>query len=57
MMTDTILKTTKKKIDKTDILDQIRRQIITMELMPGEPLDEVEISRNWEFHELLCGKY
>ncbi len=43
MMTDTILKTTKKKIDKTDILDQIRRQIITMELMPGEPLDEVEI--------------
>ena len=29
-----------KKIDKNDILDQLRRRIITMDLTPGEPLDE-----------------
>ena len=29
-----------KKIDKNDILDQLRRRIITMDLAPGEPLDE-----------------
>lgn len=42
-MTDTNAKIAKKKIDKTDILEQLRRQIITMELVPGELLDEVEL--------------
>lgn len=31
------------KIDKSTLLEHLRRQIITMELAPGEPLDEAEL--------------
>lgn len=47
-MTNSNTNTAKKKINKSDILSTLRRQIITMELRPGAALDEAELCAKLE---------
>ena len=41
-------KTVIMAISKDEIIDQIKRQILMLELAPGSPLDEVSLSRQFE---------